>query len=735
MPQIGEQYVGGVEISGGLLRDPPTVVVTAPDGPVATQTTTVTWTYSSALSKPQAWHRIDVLNADGSGLLFSSGNIDGTATSYDCPFILSGGSTYRIRVTASDAVDEGSDFIQFLASVSAVSSFGTNQGVGTVYEAAINGEGLMLADSDQTPYRRQVGTLQAPRLAVGDTPFSEAIERYTYIGQGDWSGGAGQETGSRALSDPTAFSSSRSVDPFTPGELQLLPTTDQEVASATDPVRAVVASGKLFAQSASDTFRSLDEPGDGSPGTLTFTNDVVDITSDGTYWYAADGTAVGIRRGTGTVEGSVWSDLSTPASTLDLVEWTSDRLTVIYTNSSSQSVLSTIGPDGSEEVGDGRFKFDDGVITAVTAGDGYLWFSVNRTDRSVIYAWQLGSNDAEFVALELPPGQSVTALFHYLGNVLVRTAESVDATTVHGLIYRAIPSEGTLTPELVTRLEVDAVDQGPGSFTGDDRFVFFSYTAGDDDGRSCIGALDLSTGGWCRWLRAPVGGATGVVSDLVRWTGRVGFTVDEYGTVVESTDLESSGYLISSRSDLASSLEKVLDDITIATEPLGADASITVDVSLDGGTSWITAGQMDVPGLKTGRWTVGFQTSSISTRLILNAAGSVSPVVSMLQTKVHPLSITDSILELPVNCSYRLVGLNGLEIQDGVPSGLARVRRLEALVGTRVVVQDVDWPITGTASTWEVVSADTTSTGVYSRNLGHRVEQEAVCVLTLRRAV
>lgn len=731
--EVATEEIAGSGIAGTVYRDPPVVTVTAPIGPQSTSTVTVTWTYSSPLSKPQYTYRVRIQNEAGTVDLFDSGELAGTDVSYAAGFVLSGGSAYRVRVDCSDGIDTGYGIAQFSSDVESTGSYELAD-VGAIYEVAINGVGYMLADSPEQPYKRSTGQLQAPRLATGSTPFSEAIERYTFVGSGDWSGGAGQRVADRANSDPTKYWESESVDPFTPGQLVLLNATSDQVASALTTQGAVVASGDLFVWTDTDELSRLTVI-DGSPTTMTFTGDtLVDITSDGTYWYALN-TDDEIFRGTDTTVGSVWSDLSTPAAGSTIVEWCSDRLAVVYTNPSGQSVLSTLAPAGGEEVTNGRFIFDDAEIVAVTSGDGYIWFAVNRDDHSTVYAWQLGADDdSRFIALEMPKGEYVTALGFYLGNVMVRSATYVDATTTRAIIYRAIPSDGALTPERIATLESPDVDQGPGAFTGLDRFVLFSYNEMGSDGRSGVGAIDLSTGGWCRWLQAPDAADDGTVQSIFVWQGKLGFTVAENGAVLETTTPEASGYLTTSVSDLGSSLTKVVDEIEVVTAPLPASSQVTLDMSTDEGSSFDEFGSFSTPGLKGGTWSVDREARAVSARVTIETSGSLSPKVRMLQYKLHALSVVDTMVELPVDCSDRMSGVNGVEIQDDQVTGLARARTLESLVGTRVSFQDVDYPVTETSEIMEVVSAVLQSQGTYDRLLARRAETAPVCLVTLRRA-
>jgi hypothetical protein len=220
--EIASEAIAGEAIAGGLIRNPPTVAVTAPSGPQATETVTVAWTYTSPISKPQYSYRVQILNQYGTSVLYDTGNVVSSDTSFACPFVMSGGSSYRVEVTCSDSISPGSGTSAFSSSLSSLATFLPSRDVGSIYEVAINGQGYLLADTPERPYRRSTGQLQAPRLATGDTPFSEAIERYTFVGMGDWSLGAGQEIANRGGTDLRAFYESENVNPFDDG-IRLLP--------------------------------------------------------------------------------------------------------------------------------------------------------------------------------------------------------------------------------------------------------------------------------------------------------------------------------------------------------------------------------------------------------------------------------------------------------------------------------------------------------------------------------
>lgn len=734
MVEIASPAIAEEAIAGSALFVPPTCVITSPSGVVVTSAVTATWSYASTASRAQTSYRIRVLTLSGAVVLYDSGTVPSAGTSLAIPFVFSSGSGYELELTVGDSFAfSAPTSVEFFVDEADVNDIPDAPTVGNVHEVGINGVGYMLADNPERPRRLQVGTLSPPRFATGETPFSEAIERYTMVGQSDWTGGAGQRLADRADSSPTRFWTSEGINPFDEGALSLLPETTAQIADTYATPRAVVASGQLYAQTAALELTRLATVG-GTPATpIDFTTPgaISALASDGLYWYASCADEK-IYRGT-TALGAAWCDLAAQASSPpSVVEWCSDRLAVVYANASSQTVLSTLSDVGAEKVAGGRFKFTNATISAVTAGDGYLWFAVNRQDRSDVYAWQLGSADSRFVALTLPAGQSVTALGFYLGNVMVRAAEVVDATTTRAIIYRCIPQSGALTPERVMDIEELGVDHSAGDFTGDDRFVFWSWKAMADDGRSGVGCLDLSTGGWTRWLYAPVDTATGVVQSLFNWNGKVGFSVGGYGTSLEGTDPLTTGYMESSVRDLASGLTKVLTDLRVTLGALPVDGSLTAAVSVDGGGSYTTLGTVNAAGLRSGAWEIAREAPSVAIKLTLGAVAT-SPEIRTTQVRLHPLSVVDEILVLPINCEDELRGVNGRDLSEARPS-LNRAAVLEALVGTRVKVQDVDWPVTGTSSIWEMVSADTTSVGVSDRRVGHRTEAAAVCVVTLRRA-
>lgn len=729
---VGVSAIGVRPPAGTWLRAAPSATVTSPSGVVTT--VTLAFTYSSPVGRTQYSYQYQIRTPDGTTTLYDSGTVVSTASSgISIPYVFAGGSQYLIYVRVADLFDT-SDWTSksFTVDTQDVSDYPDLPSVGSIYEIGINGVGYMLADSPQKPIRRQVGVLQAPRFATGDTPFTEAIERYTFLGFSSWKGGDGQDYLFRPDSNDSKYMESKNINPFEDG-LSILPDVKNPINDNFATPYMVVASGKVFMVTANGELSSRATV-DGATTTFTITGAVAptSMASDGYYWYYADGANV-FRNNAAADPVTAWSTLNA-----ELVRWCVDRIAVTYVDGSSNIVVSTLDGAGAEEVAGGRFKYPNASvdINDITAGDGYLWFIVNRSDVSQIHYWKLGSADTyAAIGFSLPAGQKATQLGYYLGNLFIRAIEPIEGGGSRAIIYRCIPNDGVLVAERVLDWE-DTFDNSIGPFAGDDRFVLFGWKQMDSDNVTGVGCIDLSTGGWSRWIRTS---SSGDVYGVALWNGRLAIASNAIGLSVEkissdSGPLESPGILKTSIADFGSSLTKVFDQIEVTFDPLPTGGQVDVYYTIDGGQTYTLVGSATTAGQTLIREGIEIEARSIGFRLNITGT-TVSPVIRTLQLKLHPRTISDGIVQFPVNCSDNLSGLNGQPLPGNAPgAGMKRLRTLEALMGTRVRLQDVDWPVTQAATIWELVSIDTEQIGTFNSAENRRVDS-AVATLTLRRAM
>ena len=330
-----------------------------------------------------------------------------------------------------------------------VHAFADETRVGRLYEVGINGVGYMLANHPEKglEYRRQTVPLDPERLATSDTPFSEAIERYSFAAADTWETGAGQKYLHRSQSTSSAFRSSSGLDPFTEeGIIKLLPVTVEEEAETEDDLRLVVAGRPLYYQSGDEELSSIATFG-ASPTTLATSSagtKVLDLTTDGTNWYACNG-AVGFR---GTTSGSTWSTLDAYE-----VQWAAGRICAAVKSAGGGTTpnrFTTLTDAGAEEKAAGHMTLPaTSTITLGGSTAGHFYFGGYQGGTGSVYAWPLGLNTedefhAPFEALEMPAGMIPAAVATGGGFVWNRAYRPEGASTGQALILQCVPSRTVL---------------------------------------------------------------------------------------------------------------------------------------------------------------------------------------------------------------------------------------------------------------------------------------------------
>jgi hypothetical protein len=615
----------------------------------------------------------------------------------------------------------------------------TTQRVGSIYEVGINGVGYMLADNPQRPVRRQTGVLDT-QPPGSDDPLSERIGRYDFIGASDWTGGEGQEMLDRPRSDVTRYAYSEGVDPFTvPGRVTCLPEMGLLDASSYATQRVITTNpGPIIWRQTSATELTHTLSGVDTTFTAVGAGSITGLATDGEYWYTANTT--GIRRGnTAANPGADWSTVNARD-----VAWIGDRLGALTAD--TPPAFTTLSTVGVEENAGGWAAHPDSVIRGLCGGDGFAWWGVITPDDSDlchIHYWQVDSDPINHgIALVLPPGETVGAMFFYLGNVFIRTVRG----TLNGYevkIYRCVPSDGVLTPSVaVQEIMPTSASSGAtyGGFAGQSKFVAFGWTGMETDGANGIGVIDLETGGYARWYATTT--TTAALVYVSQYSNDFIITVAGAGlygpsTITSSDDLVT-GFLITSTSDLGTPALKHLDEIQVSTLPLPSGASLAVAYSVDGGANYTTLDTYTTAAATRHFTQLTTEVKSASFRMRATLTPTVdesqAPTVTSFLAKTHATGIVDEIIELPINCEDHIADVNGaiLAEDSGPGKGMARYRALRALIGTKVEFQDVDWKHTGTTTIQEVVAVESTAVQIFNSNRQVNDVTNHVAVVTLR---
>jgi hypothetical protein len=174
-----------------------------------------------------------------------------------------------------------------------------------LYDVMINGRGYMLdlQNAATPPYTFESLPLLDKDFGAGtaDRPMGENAlnpDDYWRRSVDDWSSGAGQKFLDHPLSSAARFRSSKGVDPWTEGQLGLLPATAQKHTSANTNLRMVVAGTYLYYLDGNNLRVRLTSPSQPDVhfhhrrrGNAALAG-ATDMTSDGYTVWIADGTRV-----------------------------------------------------------------------------------------------------------------------------------------------------------------------------------------------------------------------------------------------------------------------------------------------------------------------------------------------------------------------------------------------------------------------------------------------------------
>ena len=653
--------------------------------------------------------------------------------------------------------------------------------VGTRYEVAINGEGLMLADTaDQENYTRQSSQIDLPRFATGETPFSEAADRYTFVAFGDMSDGAGQRFRDREDASQAAFWDSRRVDPFSePGRLLCLKSlasvravtvrttasyyldkpdyplvflqaADGWYLSADNSIR-LVSSGAEHFNVAAARIRSMHTNGvttlyavsDGSfrstVGTAAVTTPTVNgianiggtaVTTSCVYWSTvAQRWCVGVD-GNGVFGFTTLSGSATP--------YANEMGTNIYRHS--------VATGGSSRTA---------TIRSITDGGGFVWYSVTdypAGNFNSIYGWKAGSADAPAVAYRFSNGEVPVSVFYHQGNLFCRTIAPTargDQFTVS--IFRFVQQGAQLTP--VAILDLGSLSTTTtstlfrshilGGWAAYGSRVYFGWKSLHSPGTYGTACIDLASGGYAKWWDLDGTAADENVVDgiAVSTTGVPYVLVPGLG-LYSASGAEDDGWLSTSLADLGSSVDKQIDSITLMAQGHDAatasgDVRVLISDNHDG--PWV--GEFPPDGALQNVFTlatvevkpVGMTYEQFAIRIELTPGGT-GTFHDKTVVRLHPLGLTDEMLQMHINCSDRPEGLGNSRLPGGDGKGSERARWLQSLTQTVVGYQDIDWREGDAVEYWEILSVEVT--GRNSRQSGTgRASQNLTAKVTMRRFV
>jgi hypothetical protein len=425
-----------------------------------------------------------------------------------------------------------------------VSDIWTNTTV--AYDVAIGGLPFFYGINDQRPYERQTAPYKKQQFDNSAEPGEQTLEGWWLRSQSSFHRGAGI-----TFFDPSAgeevlyrFTNSQGVNVWTKGEVELLKDTVQ-VHTSTDKMRIVSANdgtNDCIVFTDGSNIKKLTMSGD-TPTVTTYTlvaghTDQIfqSLATDGSRYFAAD--TVGIHRGN---IGGTTSDATTYATGTDrvVINYVKQRLFAGVDNNLYEldSNVSPVGSHSTVALPTAHFIHpnDDWNWTAIAESGPAIYAAGYAGNQSAIFKVTVKDDatlNAATVTAELPIGETVSALFSYLGYVMIGTNKGARAAVVNDD-----------TGDLSYGPLIFEAPNGVKGFAASDRFIWCASGANGNTGLIRIDLSEQVTP--LRFAFAPdlEYAATEVVTQVAFLGTRPTFLADNSAIYVESTDERTSGFI------------------------------------------------------------------------------------------------------------------------------------------------------------------------------------------------
>jgi hypothetical protein len=418
-----------------------------------------------------------------------------------------------------------------------------------IYDIAIGGQPFLLASSDRYPYQRQTATYRKQQFDNSKEVGEQTFEGWWLRSQSSFHLGAGINYLDPYLSENVQFrfNDSAGVDVWTPGQVSMLPDTEN-VFTVSDDINMF---GAIDSLDQDCVFVSDDDvltriAADGTDATISYGgsgSDIKSLAQDGLYYYAANAT--GIYRGELTGTGATGTNYYPTNNTKVVISYVKQRIVAgigekIYEITQSRGGTN---PDSS----DARYTHPDTGWTwsAIVEGPTAVYASGYRGNNSSIFKFTLSTAGVmptltnAVTAADFPDDEHVTALGVYLGTYML-------IGTNKGIRVGIIDGNGDINYGPLTYEKSDAAHTT--AFAFEDRFAYATIT-NEIDGKSGLIRIDLSQEtepgryAYAKDLSSGVTGNCRAVA-FIGDTGRAAFAVAGSGVYFEhATNKTPTGFL------------------------------------------------------------------------------------------------------------------------------------------------------------------------------------------------
>jgi hypothetical protein len=558
-----------------------------------------------------------------------------------------------------------------------------------VYDVAINGMGFITATSSQTPAVRQTAQYRKDQTDNAQEAGEQSLDFWWLRSQASFHGGAGllyfeQPVNPQGVNEITRvrFDASRNMDVWTPGKVTRLPDTTLVVSSgsaSTALLGARQGANSYGVVAFGTALKAYKVPDVGSPSTITYTWGGVDaiqsVVSDGKSYYA--GSASGIYSGpidNGTNGAALWN-----SGAVVCLGWAKQRLMAGINNKVYELVG---GAPPTLPTAKYTHPATDWVWTSFAESPAGILAAGYSGDESAIMLFTLDSSGVAptltsgVVAARLPVGERVYGMSAYTGSTLgIGTSKGVRV----GVFSDA--GHLTLGPLSVSTASPVKALTGRGDFL---------YATGSrfQDGESCLVRVDLGTpvdnGGHLAYASdlLPPAAQTGDCSGVSVLNGKMIFTVDGYGLLLEGTGAGTTGdaWLRTARIRYSTAEPKLFKFGRIRGDfPAPVRVYATTPSSTDVQILDLTSSLDDPPEFRLPAG--GYEWIQLRFQMLSSAAHELRSY----QLKALPGTKRQRLIQVPVHVADHVQDRNGKSVGSR-GYGWARLLILEALEETGDVV-------------------------------------------------
>ena len=553
---------------------------------------------------------------------------------------------------------------------------------------AIGNTPWLSAASDNNRISRITTTYQKERIDQGTLTGEQSLTNWWLRSATSWHHGAGEQYYDADTSDLYRYYESNNIDPWTLGELKLLPaTTNLTTSSATSP--ATVSSGTFYISGGAVKFYNGSTTTTTSLGTSTTAQT---LTSDGTY--ALVGTNDGIYQVTTAlaVTKLYSKKASVTTQTVQSIAYVKDRIVagVMHDNTDMhlyELARNPTSPPVTMASGDIRFTFANSSITfnsiAELPSAVVVAYTQGAISRVQMYTINPTSPTAAIVGptiiAELPRGETVNQLRTYLN-------EYVILATTKGLRIGTIGTDGQSFTYGPINVEGDVKD------VAQDESYVYATRSNLVSGSAGLWRLNLGQAIDNGYAYAPDLVTDSNVPNGVAFVGTTGlkFMTSSSGTWVEhATTLAASGYLSSGLIRWGTGEKKQPVSLSIKSDP---DSSGTLGFNLDDNADQLlTTGTVPF-GPNTEAALASYISPADVFQVTFNFArdtttSSLGPTLTEWQIRALPSPLRSRTITIPLLCYEEERDPNG---NTRVSSPWERIQYLESIEqnGGAVLYQD-----------------------------------------------